>query len=515
MRRWGIIFLLCMLAASAYAAHDFTINGEEEVWVSLGDTLHLQFSYEDVGNAADIAVTLSAMSIEVPLYETTDAPLADGIVPDETDFDGVFSMHIPANFTLPEAAAVIITVTDDGVSDTATLHFEALDSTFYIHGTVMQEGSWIDLPVPAALVYTFYNASIEEIQGMLQEFDIEAFLTWMTQDHYVLSEMTAILGNYELHVPDTIPNVNCTVGVYSMLDYAGDFVGPDVQSVTVNGATEVNFFYAEPDGHLEGEVTNTQGDLLPGTLLTLTQPGNPNFWRVLTADSLAQFSVPLANGDYSLAALASGYEPWQTDVTIAGDDVWVDVEMEIDSPAWVHLATTVHYDNNDPVVGAVLGMTWQQFPDITYTATSNTSGELELDVPVGDYYAVLVHNDEEVWNTTITVDETTVLAPIVIPYTAVDEDALTLQASSVVPNPFNPSTTVRFTLAHPAQASVCVFDVRGRKVRSLYSGALAAGPHSVVWDGRDGNGETVGSGVYLLRVQAGRQTTLHKALLLK
>ena len=137
MRRLILLTILCCLAGLLFAAHDFTINGVDEVWVSLGDTLHLEFTFEAVGNAADIAISLSAIGIEIPIYATDNAPLMDGLPPDETPSDGVFSMHLPNNFSLPEAAVLEITVTDDGVSDTAILHFEQLDSTYYLYGNVL------------------------------------------------------------------------------------------------------------------------------------------------------------------------------------------------------------------------------------------------------------------------------------------------------------------------------------------------------------------------------------------
>ncbi|MCD4829933.1 MAG: T9SS type A sorting domain-containing protein [Candidatus Cloacimonetes bacterium] len=515
MRRLILLTILCCLAGLLFAAHDFTINGVDEVWVSLGDTLHLEFTFEAVGNAADIAISLSAIGIEIPIYATDNAPLMDGLPPDETPSDGVFSMHLPNNFSLPEAAVLEITVTDDGVSDTAILHFEQLDSTYYLYGNVLQEGMWIDLPVPGALVYTFYNASLEEIQEMLENFELEAFLAWLAQDHYLLSELTGFLGGYELYVPDTIPDVTCTVGVLSALDLAGTFVAPDAQSVTVSGATEVDFLYLQPDGYLEGEVSNDAGDPLPGTVLTLTQPDNLNFFRIITADSLAAFSVPLVNGDYSLSAITLNYLPWQQDIAIAGSDVWVDVILEVDSPAWVHLETTVHFDNGDPVQGALLELTWLQYPAIVFSDVSDDDGLLDLDVPVGDFDLALSLNDVVVYTATISVTQSTQLDPIVIPWTDTDEDAVALRGSRLYPNPFNPQTTLSFDLATPAHVSVVVYDVRGRRVRQLSDDNLPAGAHSLLWNGLDEQGNAVGSGVYLLRLQSGDSTSVFKAALLK
>ena len=83
------------------------------------------------------------------------------------------------------------------------------------------------------------------------------------------------------------------------------------------------------------------------------------------------------------------------------------------------------------------------------------------------------------------------------------------------PNPFNPRTTVEFTLSHDATASLRVYDARGRLVRTLLESYVAAGKHSVTWDGRNERGVTVVSGVYFLRLQAGDQYLARTVNLLK
>ncbi len=83
------------------------------------------------------------------------------------------------------------------------------------------------------------------------------------------------------------------------------------------------------------------------------------------------------------------------------------------------------------------------------------------------------------------------------------------------PNPFNGVTEVRFSLARPGRASLCVVDVRGRVVRWLGSGRWAAGPHALRWDGRDDRGEPLPSGVYLVRLEAGGQVATRKVVLVR
>ena len=72
----------------------------------------------------------------------------------------------------------------------------------------------------------------------------------------------------------------------------------------------------------------------------------------------------------------------------------------------------------------------------------------------------------------------------------------------VAPNPFQKATAVRFELPHAGEVDVRVFDVSGRRVRSLWSGHVASGVRSVTWDGADDAGRRVGPGVYVIRLDA-------------
>ncbi|MFQ5605799.1 MAG: right-handed parallel beta-helix repeat-containing protein [bacterium] len=83
------------------------------------------------------------------------------------------------------------------------------------------------------------------------------------------------------------------------------------------------------------------------------------------------------------------------------------------------------------------------------------------------------------------------------------------------PNPFNPSTTIRFELPLKAEVKITVYDLIGRKVAILVEAEYAAGEHSVFWDGRDQHGRTVGSGVYFVKMQAGRFVQTNKMALVR
>jgi WD40 repeat protein len=84
-----------------------------------------------------------------------------------------------------------------------------------------------------------------------------------------------------------------------------------------------------------------------------------------------------------------------------------------------------------------------------------------------------------------------------------------------VPNPFNPSTTIRFDLPQPGKVIVDIYDVRGHLVVNLLAAQRAAGQQQVTWNGRDARGRTAGSGIYWYRVQTLHESATRKRVLLR
>ena len=83
------------------------------------------------------------------------------------------------------------------------------------------------------------------------------------------------------------------------------------------------------------------------------------------------------------------------------------------------------------------------------------------------------------------------------------------------PNPFNPRTTISFDLPEDIVVSLKIFDLSGRKIRTLVNEPKSAGTHQVVWNGQDDHGNSVASGLYVYRIQAGDFVQSRKMLFMK
>jgi len=83
------------------------------------------------------------------------------------------------------------------------------------------------------------------------------------------------------------------------------------------------------------------------------------------------------------------------------------------------------------------------------------------------------------------------------------------------PNPFNPVTSIEFSLKHQAKIRLEIFDLLGRKVQTLVEGELSAGPHMVQWRGNDQSGRPVASGIYFIRYSGKGFNYCDKVMLMK
>jgi len=83
------------------------------------------------------------------------------------------------------------------------------------------------------------------------------------------------------------------------------------------------------------------------------------------------------------------------------------------------------------------------------------------------------------------------------------------------PNPFNPSTEIRFDLPEEGHVELSVFNMQGQKVRTLESGIMTPGYHAIIWNGTNNNGSRVSTGMYFYSIQTNKFQAVRKMLFLK
>ncbi len=101
------------------------------------------------------------------------------------------------------------------------------------------------------------------------------------------------------------------------------------------------------------------------------------------------------------------------------------------------------------------------------------------------------------------------------PSSADEPPMFTDQLFGNYPNPFNPTTSIRFSLSKKTDVEITIYNIRGQRVKKLVAESFSAGNHQVTWNGTDDREQPVASGIYLYRFKAGNLTENRKALLLK
>ncbi len=164
----------------------------------------------------------------------------------------------------------------------------------------------------------------------------------------------------------------------------------------------------------------------------------------------------------------------------------------------------VHRDR--PTVGS-----YNIYRDDQYHATQNNVNITvynDVNVPAGghSYYVTAVYTDGNESGPSNIVNITNNDPGNVPAFTALEGN---------YPNPFNPVTTIHFSLKQQSDVTIEVYNLKGQLVRTLVNEKMEAGSHQVQWTGNDSNGKNVGSGVYFYKMKAGRYTSTKKMILLK
>ena len=83
------------------------------------------------------------------------------------------------------------------------------------------------------------------------------------------------------------------------------------------------------------------------------------------------------------------------------------------------------------------------------------------------------------------------------------------------PNPFNPSTTIKFHLPETGFVTLTIYDATGREVTRLVNGVMPGGSHSVVWNGENSRGVQMNSGVFFYELRTANELESKKMILLR
>jgi Transglutaminase-like superfamily/FlgD Ig-like domain len=311
------------------------------------------------------------------------------------------------------------------------------------------------------------------------------------RDQFMANQLPAGLATLEL-AADSYRDVDAGLPVTR---YASDF--EDGEAGWSHGGAQDEWELGTPINM--GPTTPHSGDRCWGTDLDQRYENWTDSW-------LLSPSVDL-DGLYS-AELE--FWIWLETVGIAGSIAiphdYLFVEVSSDGGEFVPVCSRMNGGNDDPQIPLVPG--WARL-DLDLTPFTGTSIQVRIRFKSdAQYYRAGAYIDD-VKITGRAARSSGVTDPVPSGAGGI------LSHLRVFPNPFNPSTRITFELDRSRRVRASVYDMKGRRVADLLDRVLESGVGGVQWDGRDRQGNSVPSGSYLLRVEAGGETWRQKLMLVR
>ncbi len=293
------------------------------------------------------------------------------------------------------------------------------------------------------------------------------FRLWQSSDNSFSSSSDIQLGNMVAYDPGTGNTVSfsgfaspvSTSGTYYFLtcDVASDATG-SIQGVLVNNSSLIF-----SGGTLSGTITNavlSGGDVsLPVVLTSFTADNNSN--GVLMK--------------------------WSTASEIENLGFILERQQDV-SANWLEIA---NYSNDAALVGKG---SVTSHSDYCYTDTDVKTGfTYEYRLSDVDY------SGDRDYHPVISIKV---------------EDAIFMSQFSTYPNPFNPTTTIRYGLPEASEVSILIYDMRGSEIRKLVKSYQTAGWYEVTWNGLNSSNNQVSAGIYYARLNSGEYSKAIKMLFL-
>ena len=299
--------------------------------------------------------------------------------------------------------------------------------------------------------------------------------------------------------------------------------------------------------HIEflGDVPNDQGR----QMRVVWSPGIPGDWQYFTQYSVWRLVPEAAPGilwDYVVTVPWHGMQPYSTVVPTLGDSTdqgiyystfmvtahTEDPNFFLDSnPATGYSVDNIHPGAPGGVMavqtGAGVHITWHHSVDedfnhyLIYRNDIDTAGEAEAYTTVDTFFvdAGTTDGNWEYWITAMDNNgNESEPSEVVTLLLAADKDwtlPMEFALQQNYPNPFNPSTQIRYALPEAAMVTIAIYDMMGRKVRTLIHEQSSAGYHALLWNATNDLGDPVSAGVYVYTFETAEFRDARKMILLK
>ncbi len=230
--------------------------------------------------------------------------------------------------------------------------------------------------------------------------------------------------------------------------------------------------------------------------------------------SLDTLSYGIQDEDISFGRYPDGDENWvfMSDPSPGYSNNYIPIEVDFIADPLIGLVP-LEVEFVDTSIGNIISWDWDF--DNDGTIDSNEQNPLFTYLETGIYSVSLTVFDGMSSETETKIDY------IEVTETGLGEDlpSYSTKLYNNHPNPFNPTTTIKFSLKEDSNVSIKIYNITGAAVRTIIDGEMNAAYHEIIWDGKNNSGKQVGSGLYLYKMisegNGKKYTSTKKMILLK
>jgi len=268
----------------------------------------------------------------------------------------------------------------------------------------------------------------------------------------------------------------------------------------------------QPMGTISGVVSDLDtGTLLANAIITLGT-------NTTTTDFDGEYEMLVDVGTFDFTCELLGFDTYSED----------DVVIEENQTTTIDIALQNQYvpptNLNCSATGENVLITWSapeteadvtnyniyRNAEVLYTVTGSTTLKIDIGVPSGTYTYNVSAIYYDVYESDLTDD---FVVEVVDAGNILPVNGTKLIGN--IPNPFNPTTAISFSLDNAGFVNIDIYNVKGEKVRTLVNENLEATTHSVIWNGDDDQGKSISSGIYFYKMRTGSFTATKKMILMK
>ena len=398
----------------------------------------------------------------------------------------------------------------------------------------------INVTIPAFEVFTISGTVTCETTGEpIQNALVRAISpdSWFTS----YSKLTNANGSYSITLPqgEYRLSAHSTQGDYiiQFYDQAIDPLSSSIININSN-ISNINFnltpLPVNNNYFVSGTVT-IEGEAPLTNIMVVAVSSDEDWETTTTTDIYGNYTLPVVYpGNYYILAIEPSSPPtffpnahyWETAeaVSVNGHVHNININMENVINYGANGTNTISGNvssslENEIISNAGIIIKNTSGQTIGFSNTSQNGQYVVNNLPDDEIEIIVtkIRYNSIVENTTI--DGNIIIDYVLTPYVTSDADETTPELIALkisnYPNPFNPTTTIAFSLQNKESVSLEIFNVKGQKVKTLLKNEILTGNQKILWNGKDNHGNNVGSGIYFSRIKTESETAVGKMVLIK